>query len=175
MLNIFTEKSAAVCTKLRSTLLVIIITRQCKSVCWVCRPYPSEGVWFKVIGEEVGDVLPQELHHGLLLLTHQIQPGPGAFDRVLAASDSGSKSSNQIKKKQATTWTKCDPFKSRMQQVEQTTVSRVPKDRFPDNRRASKGGRTHVSNSDTDQESGLVVSSQTRGGKVGETEKQPLN
>jgi len=41
-------------------------------------------VRFKAIGDEVGDVFPEELDHGLLLPPHQIQPSPGAFDRVLA-------------------------------------------------------------------------------------------
>ena len=61
----------------------------------VCRLYPSEGVLLEAIGEEVGDVLPQELHHGLLLPPHQIQPCPGAFYRVLAASDRRNKSVDQ--------------------------------------------------------------------------------
>jgi hypothetical protein len=45
-------------------------------------------VRLEAVGDEVGDVLPEELDHGLLLPPHQIQPGPGAFDRVLAASES---------------------------------------------------------------------------------------
>lgn len=53
---------------------------------------------FKAICEEVDDVLLQELHHRLLLLPHQIQPGPGAFDRVLAASESSTKSNGQKKR-----------------------------------------------------------------------------
>jgi hypothetical protein len=40
------------------------------------------------VGEEVGDVLLDELDHRLLLPPQQIQPSPGAFDGVLAAADS---------------------------------------------------------------------------------------
>jgi hypothetical protein len=42
-------------------------------------------VRFKAAGEEVGDVLLEELDHGLLLPPQQIQPSPGALDCVLAA------------------------------------------------------------------------------------------
>jgi hypothetical protein len=46
--------------------------------------HPSKGVRFKAIADEVGDVLLHELDHRLLLPPHQIQPGPGALDCVLA-------------------------------------------------------------------------------------------
>jgi hypothetical protein len=50
--------------------------------------YPCEGVRFKAAGEEVSDVLLEELDHRLLLPPQQIQPGPGALDRVLATPSS---------------------------------------------------------------------------------------
>jgi hypothetical protein len=66
-----------------------------KNASWCMqRLYPSEGVRLKALGDEGGDVLPEELHHRLLLPAHQIQPGPGAFDRVLAASNSRNKSTS---------------------------------------------------------------------------------
>jgi hypothetical protein len=83
-------------------------------------------VRLEAVGDEVGDVLPEELDHGLLLPPHQIQPGPGAFDRVLAASD-GSKENQQLEGEETQTRHRIRTTAIRIEDAAARTSNTIPK------------------------------------------------
>jgi hypothetical protein len=123
----------------------------------VCRQYPSEGVRFKPVDEEVRDVLLEELDHRLLLPPQQIQPSPGAFDGVLAAPNSNKLKGLINKEIAETNQTKPNPECSNRREEKEFASSRITLE-FVSDQKQSRAIRNP--NNETTEERGAQQSKQ---------------